>query len=481
MQSPRRSLFISFLTQYSEMAIHFVGVMILARLLTPEDTGAFSIAACLLALLHVLRDFGVGQYIIQERELSNEKIRDAMGVAIILAGIASGTLLLLSAWVAQFYQTPVIEQLLWVMAASFAISPLGSTLQAIYRREFMLRQIFYIKTFSALGHVTVAIFLAWRGYGALSLVWANFCGILFFGLAANVFRPQGLPWLPRFHSMGAVLRYGSVASIGNGLSMAGGNVSDVVIGKVMDIASVGFFSRAKGLVDMFAKLIGNAVLPVMLPLFAQAGRDGVNLGDYYLRSVSYMVVVAWPFFITLSLLAYPVVRVLYGPQWDASVPMVKWLCLAGCLSVITTLSHQVFMSSGFIKTATGLQMVTQPVRIILVVGAAFYSLETVAQVLAVWELLALLLTTLFLCRRINLKMGAFLAVLGKNMLVSCSSAILPLLTIYSLGNAAALQWLTLLLGGLGAILGWLLGIFMTKHRVAVDVRHFFSLVVRRIT
>ena len=63
----RQSLLLSFFGQYIVLVINFVSTIILARILTPSDIGIFSVAIFFVALSHILRDFGVGQYLIQEK------------------------------------------------------------------------------------------------------------------------------------------------------------------------------------------------------------------------------------------------------------------------------------------------------------------------------------------------------------------------------------------------------------------------------
>jgi O-antigen/teichoic acid export membrane protein len=78
----RRSLFLSFAQNYTGMLITIPSIMILARFLTPAETGIFSVAMAVTNLTHVLRDFGVGGYLIQEREITREKIRAAFTIAL---------------------------------------------------------------------------------------------------------------------------------------------------------------------------------------------------------------------------------------------------------------------------------------------------------------------------------------------------------------------------------------------------------------
>jgi len=215
MSEIKKSLGLSFVTQYTEMAIQFVGVMFLARLITPEEIGIYSVAAFLMAMLHVFRDFGVGKYLIQVDELTPERIRAAYGVAIILAWTIALLLYACAPLVARFYEEPRVVDILAVMACSFAVTPLGALLTSIFRRHMEFKKILIVRVVSSVSHVITAVTLAYHGFGALSLAWANFAGILSFGITAMALRSKGTPFTPSFRNMKDILSFGSVSSLGN--------------------------------------------------------------------------------------------------------------------------------------------------------------------------------------------------------------------------------------------------------------------------
>lgn len=468
--SSRTSVGIAFATQYLEMAIQFAAVMVLARVLTPADTGTYTIAAFLMTLLHVFRDFGVVQYVIQTHELSREKIQNAMGVAILLALLVAGTLLSISGIVARFYGNPDIEQVLWVMSASFAVSPFGSVLLAIMRRENLLQKIFYIRMASAVCHVTVAISLAMLGYGALSLAWANFAGILAFGIVANLLRPPGLPFGPRFSHMRSILSFGGISSLGNAATMAGTNLPDMVIGKVMNMAAVGYFSRANGLVLLFSRLISGALTPLVLPYFAQLRRSGDDLRPSYLLAVQQLTAVAWPFFAGLALLAYPMVHVLYGAQWDASVPLVRLLCVAGAIAAVALFSTQVMVANGQVRFSTMSTLLSQPVRVVLVLVAATDGLNAVASVLIAAECWALGVSTWFLRRSIGLPPASLLRACVKSVLITLCSAVGPALVVANWHETPGHAAPVLMSGIAAAAVGWIGSIMLLRHPLHEHLR-----------
>ena len=93
--STRHSLFFSFLDRYASLAIAIVSSMVIARLLTPAEIGVFSVTMVLLLSVNTFRDMGASQYLVQEQELTIERIRAVWAVQLGLGfGLACVVLLL---------------------------------------------------------------------------------------------------------------------------------------------------------------------------------------------------------------------------------------------------------------------------------------------------------------------------------------------------------------------------------------------------
>ena len=470
MKATKKTLGISFATQYAETVIQFVGVLILARVLAPHEIGTFSVAAVLMAVLHVFRDFGVVQYIISEHDLTPPKIRSAMGVSILLALAVAAVMFVSSDAVARFYDNPEFRHIMWVMAASFAISPFGSLLIGIYQREFRLTAVFLIRVGGSVAQVAVSTILAMKGWGALSLAWGNFAGILAFGIIANLMRSADIPRWPRFTGMKETLSFGGISSLGSAANIAGTNLPDIVIGKTMDMAAVGYFSRANGLVILFTRLITSGLLPLVLPFFAQMRREGKALGPPYLSAVEQLTALSWPFFAGLMLLGHPMVRALYGMQWDESVPVMQLLCVAGAVASVSIFASQVMVANGQVGDSTRSQLYTQPLRIGAVLVAASFGLMWVAGAIVFAECVTLLVVSRFLKRTINVGLASVLGVCSKSALITVCAAIGPAMVNLFWKDDPAHPWPPLLVGILAAAIGWLSSLLLTRHPLAEHLR-----------
>ena len=96
MTTVRKALAFSVSQRFLNFAIQLGSTIVISRLITPAQTGVFSLAVGLIAIAQMFRDFGVGEFLLQERELTPDLMRAAFTIALTL-GWSIGFILLLLA------------------------------------------------------------------------------------------------------------------------------------------------------------------------------------------------------------------------------------------------------------------------------------------------------------------------------------------------------------------------------------------------
>lgn len=364
MTTIRRSLAYSIADSYLAVPLQLIGTMIISRLLTPEETGVFAVAAVFAAFASTFRDFGVAEYLIQEKELSAEKIRAALTVNIAISW-AMGLLLFFGApLAADFYRSLGVAEVMRVQAFNFILIPFGAVTMANFRRQLDFRPIFIASLLANLTTFTVATICAFQGLAYMSLAWSSLAGVIVTVAISLWFRPAGFPRWPGFKGIGRVLHFGKFASGIYIIGQLGKGAPEMIIGRAQDLVGVALFSRASGLVDIFNRTVLRAVMPVCLPYFAKNNREQGSVNDGYLMSISYLTVIGWPFLAFVGIVAYSSIRIVYGPQWTASVPLAQTLCAAGAIELIHYLAKEALIAVGDVKRSNVLQMGIQTSRIV---------------------------------------------------------------------------------------------------------------------
>ena len=361
--STRRALLFSFLDRYSALVLSIASSMFIARLLTPADIGVFSVTMVLVSFASTLRDLGAGQYLVQERDLTPERVR-ATWALMLTTGALMALIVLLAAWpVSQFYREPRMLPIMVVVATSFLANPLGSMTYAWLMREMRFETLAVMRFCSSLAGASTSVVLAWQGFGPMSLALGNLAATVITASLGAWFRPAHFGWRPGWKDIRRVLRFGGTTSCTSLMWDMANGAPELLLGRLQGMSAAGFFSRANGLTMMFQRMVLDATQAVALPMFARAGRDGADISAPFLRATSYVTALGWSFLLGLTLLAPAAVRVLYGDQWDASIELVRVLALGLCVALPAAMCQQALMALGQVSAILRVSLVLVPLQV----------------------------------------------------------------------------------------------------------------------
>lgn len=464
---------LSLADSYLAIVLQLASTMIIARLLTPKEVGIFAIAAVISALANMFRDFGFAEYLIQARKLDEAKIRAALGLNIITSWSMALLLTLAAPWAASFYHEPGVGGVLHVLSLSFLILPFGAVVQSWFRRELNYRPIVITNALSSVTAFVVAITLALLGFSYMSLAWSTFAGIVVTVLGSLWFRPRGFPRWPSTKGMAEVFHYGKYASGVYILSQVGRGAPELVIGRVAGAAEVGMFSRANSLVELLRRLLERPVMQVCLPYFAKEGRESGSIAPAYASSVGLITGVAWPALACLAVMAFAAIRIVYGEQWTAAVPLAQILCLMCALDMVTMLSREALLAHGDARRAGILQLEVTLFQVAGLMLVIPYGLEGAAWGMVLAAAGALLLAYRHLRAAVGLRATMVMRACTKSATLTlatagplwCASLLFPL----DEGNFV--RWG--MSGGGMALLVWVCGLRLLSHPLWVELMQVY--------
>lgn len=469
----RRSLIVSFAEKYSITFVQLISSLIIARLLSPTEIGLFSVAMLIIGFAHMLRDFGVSNYLVQERELSPEKIRAAFTVTLIIAWTAAVLLHLLSPLLAYFFDQPSLIGLINVLSINFWLIPFSSVAFGLLRRQLNFNALYWINTLTALVSSVLAVILAYSGFSFMSLAWAAVAGSVVTVLLTNLFQPDSAIFWPSRHGVKAVLGFGSKSSVASLAIEAGQSAPELVIGKIINFEAVGFFSRAMGLATLFNKLIMSAVQSVAIPYFANHNRSDANMAAMLEKTLNYLLCIAWPFYVFIAVFADEIILLLYGDQWGDSVVIAQLLCLVFCIRVIPSIISWSMVSVGEVGKNMRGRLIWELSSLLFIIPAAYYSVNWVAAGLIFSNLLGL---GIFIHYAAVL-FGSRLKQLSKLVLMHGLFAVTLGLLLSGYKRWLPAEWsqLYLLLPGAMVLFIVYFGLFIgvTKHPIWLEVRARF--------
>ncbi len=422
MTSPRIALVWSFLERYVNVVLSLASSMIIARLLTPSEVGKFSLCAAALSVAATMRDFGISEYILQEKDLTQARMRAAFAVAIATAWPVGLGVLFGRHWIARYYAEPELAAIIGILSINFLILPFATSAFALLNREMAFRKVFFIQTSATVVQAVGGVLLAALGHGARSLAWASVAGIAVQVLACTVARPRNSLIWPSFHGAYSVFRYGSMAVTGRVIDTATGNAHEFIIARMFGFAELGLFSRAMGLIEMFSKNVTSAIARVATPAMANAHRDQRHLAEWFAMGTAIYTGVAWPFFACLAIAAPEILQVIFGSQWGAAAKPATLLAVSMLPSSLYALSASALAAMGQVQRRLAISIQFSPVHVAALLAAAL--LGGFQALALAWSLTHVVLLLLH-SRQLRLAMGA---TLGQLYGPCAGSAVLALAT-----------------------------------------------------
>ena len=404
---------------YLSVVLQLAGTVIMARLLTPREAGVFAVAAVFATLGSTFRDFGIAEYMIQEAQLTQDKIRAALAANIALSWSVGLLLLAISGPVGEFYRHAGVTDVIRVQALGFVIIPFGALSMAWYRRSLNFQPMFVATLLSSLTSFSVAVSLALIGFSYMSLAWSALSGVAVTVAVSFWFRPSGFPrWPGGWAELPKVLHFGKHATGVYLVGQFGRSAPEMVIGRVIGLDAVAFFNRAGGLYEIFQRTVLRAVMPVCLPFLAKRSREGHALAGGYATMVGLLSAVGWPALALLGLGAYSAVRIIYGSQWMLSVPLAQIICMVGAVELVHSLSKEALIAAGRIDRSNLLQALVQGSRVIGLLAVIPFGLKGAAWGLLGAAVVGCVLSQWMLSRVIGLRAADLAAACLPSLLVT---------------------------------------------------------------
>jgi lipopolysaccharide exporter len=372
MSTVRRSLGFAFLERYLLIALQLLSFTLLARLLTPQQIGLYAVSMALVSMAQVVRDFGLANYLIQRKDLNREDVGSALGLSILLGGGLFVGINVAAPWIAAFYDDASLAHIVGIISINFLILPFNSISIALLRRDMRFDALMRINVSAATVGCFTTLGLAWAGAGSASLAWGEIASSLTVATGVSLAGAWGRLAPPQLRRWRDILGFGGPVTAANVVTSVSMDINDLAVGKLLNFSQVAIASRAQGLMNLFARDIMGTVRSVAYPAFSKVHREGGALEDRHVQSLAAVSAVAWPFYGFVGLFALEVLRLMFGPQWDASAPLVPIYCAAGAVSVLNSLVPTVMLAAGHAKLVALADLVIQPIKALLLVGVLWW-------------------------------------------------------------------------------------------------------------
>jgi PST family polysaccharide transporter len=325
--------------------IQLIGLILLARLLTPVDFGLVAMVTSIIGVTSVLSDVGLSMAIMREVEL-DPRIRDALFYINVVLALATGALVWVAApLIAGFYGEPRLEEIARWLALSVCIAGLAPQYRAELARKHRFGALASVDTIAQAVALVAACVAAVQGLGYWAVVIQQSTAAVVLVLVLAVlsrYVPRSRP------SLRGVKEHVSLGATSLGLDLtnyAAVYAAPAAVGQALGAAAVGLYNRAFQLVAFPLVQLAGPLTRVVVPILAHV-EGGPPLVAAAKRVQLVMTYGLLPFIAFIIVGAGDLVEVMFGSDWRASGQLAQILAVGGVFQIFGYVNYWLFAREG---------------------------------------------------------------------------------------------------------------------------------------
>jgi O-antigen/teichoic acid export membrane protein len=317
-------------SQVLTQIVSWASTLIVIRLLAPQDYGLFAMAQVMLMLLSTMNGWGLASALIREQEVTDERLRQTLGMLILLNGGLALTQFLAAPLVALWFEEPMVADLLRVQALIYLAVPFSALPHAILSRRMDFRRPAQVRLVVAVAGATTAMTGALSGWGVWTLVAAPM--VMFLTEAVGMTWAARSPIRPifRFKGAGHIAGFGGVMTATQLFWFVQSQADVVIAGRVLDAHDLGVYTTGLFLAQLLA---AKFVPPINEVAYAAYARQQGTGPEPLLATIRLVMLVGLPAYAGIAVVAPLLVPVLLGEQWIEIVPLLP--ILAAAMAMLT--------------------------------------------------------------------------------------------------------------------------------------------------
>lgn len=451
--------------QVLKIFVQTVGVVVLARLLTPGDYGLVAMVLAVVGLAEIFRDFGLSAAAVQAKNLSESQrnmlfwINTAAGAVLMLIVIACAPL------IALFYHRPELVDLARSISVIFLLNGMATQFRADLNRRLAFGKLALIDIGAPVISLMAAIGLGVAGAGYWALVGQQITLSIVL-LVGAVVAARWLPGFPRrSESLGELLTFGWQVAGSQVIGYFGNNIDSLVIGARFGAVPLGLYNRAFQLLMTPLGQLRQPTTTVALPVLSRLKNDTAGSNTYVQRG---QLALGLTLVAGLGLViggAVPITEVFLGPQWVSVEPILRLLAAAGVFSTLAYVGYWVYLAHGLTRQLLHFTVVSVAIKMACILIGSHWGVLGVAWGYAISPAIGWPLSFWWLSRASVINVAALIAAGFRILGITSVVALFTWVTTEMSRDLADV--LQLLIAGAGGLVGY--GLMLAIPVVRRDV------------
>jgi O-antigen/teichoic acid export membrane protein len=335
----------SFATVLAERSFGFVILGLLLRVIPASVVGLIAIASAISDLARLVANSGAGEQV--QASPGDRSVEAAAFWSQFLASLLFMLALFAAApFFAALYGQPVLSLALRAMALNVVLTAFLIVPSARLASQFRFRVVGMISLGSTITGGLAALPFAFTGHGVAALIAQRMVGVVFYAVVASF----AAGWVPPRPPPLPVLREGFRFSFP---LMQAGLVDYIAVtgyvmlaGLRMPVAALGEFRIAQRLFEVLQEIAFMPARNVFMPVLVAVRHDPARRFETTRQMLDLLSMVIFLVSAVCGAAAKPIVLLMFGPRWEAAVPVFAVLTLMAPAAALYSVVNPLLTAAG---------------------------------------------------------------------------------------------------------------------------------------
>ncbi len=326
--------------------LSFLKIFILARLLSPEQFGLFSLIMIALGTTESITQTGVNTTILQSKQPIKYFLDTAFVIAIIRGFVIGSLMIVMGYLMSNYYHEPALFPMIAVIALVPIIKGFINPAIVSWQKNFEFAKDSFYSSLRMTVEILAQIALAFLMHSVWALVLGVIVGAIF-EVCLSFIMLQEKPVFHYIKSRGvAIFKNARWLSLSSLLSYLNDNVDDFLLGKIVGTHRLGIYHNAYALSHKVNYELSKSAYHGIMPIFNKMTQNDENLRLKRAFFKSFFATLAIVTLISVPLIFFPefLVNFLLGEQWLEAIDILRILTLAGLVHTMANLCYALIIA-----------------------------------------------------------------------------------------------------------------------------------------
>lgn len=391
----------SSIERFSVQGIQFLIMIIMARLLSPNDYGLIGMLTVFISIAQSLIDSGFSQALIRKQnrtETDNSTVfyfNIGVGICIYLL------FYLIAPLISQFYNTPELTAIMRVISLGIIFNSLAVVQRALLTIQINFKTQAKASLIAAIASGIIGIIMAYKGFGVWSIVMLQLVNLSLNTILLWSFTG----WHPtsKFSkdSFCELFAFGSKLLASGILDTLYRNIYLIAIGKLFTASRLGYYTRAQQFSDFPSSNLTGVLQRVTYPILCKIQDDTERLAQAYRKFLRISAFLIFPLMVGLSAVSEPFILLLLKEQWHFAAVILQIISFASMWYPIHAINLNLLQVKGRSDLFLRLEIIKKILGITILCVTVPIGLIAMCYGQIVSSLIALVINTYYTGKLIN--------------------------------------------------------------------------------